>query len=63
MSVLAVLALLVALLLVLAGLTLAGGLAYVAHRRPGLLQPITIGLAALTLFSGIVFGVLQLVIP
>jgi hypothetical protein len=63
MSSFTALALLVALPLVLTGLAIAGGLAYVAHRRPSLCQPITIALDAFTVFSGIVFGILQLVMP
>ncbi|MFF0206230.1 hypothetical protein [Streptomyces sp. NPDC005017] len=62
MSVLAVLVLLVALLLALAGLALATGLGYLAHRRPALARPIGITLTALGVFTAVIFGIVQVLI-
>ncbi|MFE1444267.1 hypothetical protein [Streptomyces sp. NPDC058739] len=53
----------VALLLAVVVLTLAGGLGYLAYRRPGLRQPISIALTALGVFAAIVIGVVQAVHP
>lgn len=63
MSVLAVLTLLVALLLALAGIALAGGLGYAVHRRPALAQPIGIALTALGVFTAIVIGLVETLTP
>lgn len=53
------LALLVMLLLILAGLIVIGGLAYVVHRRPALAQPLTVALAGATVLAAIVLGIVQ----
>ncbi|MFF0201265.1 hypothetical protein [Streptomyces sp. NPDC005017] len=63
MTVLAMLTVLTALLLAVIGLTLAGGLGYLAYRHPGLRQPIGIALTALGVFTAIVIGLLQSVNP
>ncbi|MFF0205985.1 hypothetical protein [Streptomyces sp. NPDC005017] len=61
MSVLAVLAVVVALLVTVVVLALAGGLGYIAYRRPVLLEPITLALVALGVFTAIIVGVAQVV--
>jgi hypothetical protein len=63
MSVIAVLGLLVALLLVVVGLAVAGGLGYLVHRRPVLAQPIGVAIAALGVFAAAVIGIVQAVMP
>lgn len=48
------LAQLTVLLLVLVGLLIAGGLAYVVHRHPSLAQPLTVGLTGLAVLGAVV---------
>ncbi|MDX3232575.1 hypothetical protein [Streptomyces sp. ME19-01-6] len=48
------LALLVVLLLVLVGLLVVGGLAYVVYRRPMLTQPLTVALAGAAVLVAVV---------
>ena len=51
------LVLLVALLLVLVGLLIVGGLAYVVYRRPMLTQPLTVALAGAAVLVAVVTAV------
>jgi len=51
------LALLVVLLLVLVGLLIFGGLAYLVHRHPALTQPLAVGLAGLAVMGAVVAAI------
>ncbi|WP_327188294.1 hypothetical protein [Streptomyces sp. NBC_01334] len=48
------LALLVVLLLVLVGLLVVGGLAYLARRHPAWVQPLLVGLAGVTALAALI---------
>ncbi|MEW2252346.1 hypothetical protein ACFW6K_22185 [Streptomyces sp. NPDC058733] len=63
MSAAALLAVLVALLLAVVSLAVAGGLGYAVYRRPSLAQPVAIAVTATGVLAAVVFGIIQTVRP